>query len=262
MSNNSTTQTLPADNQIKQNDWAVASAAQFLLGKVSPNALAVAIALAAHVPFDGAELKVWPSWPRLMFMCGIRSKVTLSRVLQELEQHGLIEVGRKKDRRKSHVYILHYVTVPQHVIERTLRAIEKASKVRGTETVPQVENRARSVENPKVRGTESGPRRGTETVPESYQPKYLNKEREEEGRGRHDPPPRNDAKTIVSHPLSRSFEAKAPHLSGEVSEFIEPTKEARRAWARQKILETAGPAAVRRMEEREGEKDLVRVKTG
>ena len=139
---------------IKQNDWAVASAVQHLLGRVSPNALAVGIALAAHVPFDGSRLRVWPSWKRLMDRCGIGSRMTLNRVLQELEQHGHIEVGRggdRKDRRKSHTYLLHCVSIPQHVIDRTLQAVENASC--STETVP---------------------RRGIETVPVGVQKLYPN----------------------------------------------------------------------------------------
>ena len=98
--NTTHTTQLGPENHIQQNEWAVASAAQTLLGRVSPNALAVALALAAHVPFDGSTMKVWPSRQRLLFMCRIGGRSTLSRVLEELEGHGLIEVGRSKDRRK------------------------------------------------------------------------------------------------------------------------------------------------------------------
>ena len=48
--NTTHTTQLGPENHIQQNEWAVASAAQTLLGRVSPNALAVALALAAHVP--------------------------------------------------------------------------------------------------------------------------------------------------------------------------------------------------------------------
>ena len=163
---------------------------------MSPNALAVALALAAHVPFDGSRLKAWPSWTRIKFMCGIGSRDTVSRALQELEQHGLIEVGRKKDRRKSNVYTLHFVTVPEHVIERTLRAVEKASQ---------------AGEHSKVRSPETGPLRSPETGLESSQCKSIKKKEREEGRGTHGRPPRNDAKTIVSHPLPSASEANARH---------------------------------------------------
>ena len=80
--------------------------------------------------------------------------MTLNRVLQELEQHGHIEVGRggdRKDRRKSHTYLLNCVSIPQHVIDRTLQAVENAFS--STETVP---------------------RRGIETVPVGVQKLYPN----------------------------------------------------------------------------------------
>ena len=153
----SNTPQLAPENQIPQNEWAVASAAQHLLGRVSPNALAVALALAAHVPFDGSTMKVWPSRQRLRFMCGIGGRSTLSRVLEELEGHGLIEVRRSKDRRKSNRYILNYVAIPAHVIERTLKAVEKAS-----------------------RGPETGHLRSPKTGHESLQCNYFKKEKEKE----------------------------------------------------------------------------------
>ena len=153
----SNTPQLAPENQIPQNEWAVASAAQHLLGRVSPNALAVALALAAHVPFDGSTMKVWPSRQRLLFMCGIGGRSTLSRVLEELVGHGLIEVRRSKDRRKSNRYILNYVAIPAHVIERTLKAVEKAS-----------------------RGPETGQLRSPKTGHESLQCNYFKKEKEKE----------------------------------------------------------------------------------
>ena len=242
MQSNAITSTLPPENQISQNEWAVASAAQALLGRVSPNALAVALALAAHVPFDGSTMKVWPSWRRLMFMGGIGSFSTLSRVLQELEQHHLIEVGRRKDRRKSHVYILRFVTVPEHVIERTLKAVERASK---------------AVETPAVRATESGARSATETVAESLQCNSINKERKrdrkigrsEGERGTHSRPPRSSGTTFASHPLPRAFEDKSPRPLAKPVECVESTEEGRRAWAKAKLLELAGPVATKRLGE-------------
>ena len=230
MQTESNTSTPTTENQIRQNDWAVASAAKNLLGRVSPNGLAVALALAAHVPFDGAELKVWPSWRRIQSVCGIGSRHTIGRVLRELEQHGFID-REGGSRRKSTLYTLHFVTVPDHVIERTLRAVEKAS---------------RAVEASPLSGAESAPLSGAESAPESYQSNSLNKERKKEGktgRGRHDPPPRIDGKTINSHPLSSPFEAKEHLPINQVSEFIEPSEEARRAWAVEKMVEIAGPAA-------------------
>ena len=240
-SNTTNTPKLGPENHIQQNEWAVASAAQALLGRVSPNALAVALALAAHVPFDGSRLKVWPSRQRLLFMCGIGSKSTLSRVLEELECHGLIEVGRSKDRRKSNRYILNYVTVPEHVVARTLRAVERASQ---------------TVETLAVRGTETGHLRSPKTVHESLQCNSLKKKEEKRARtrsegerGRHDPPPRSSGKTFASHPLSSAFEAKAPRPLAKPVECVEPTEQGRREWARAKILELAGPDASKHLGE-------------
>ena len=241
MDPNSTTSNTPQlgpENQIPQNEWAVAATVKALLGRVSPNALAVALALAAHVPFDGSRLKVWPSWRRMQFMCGIGSRNTLTRVLMELEGHGLIEVGRKKDRRKPNVYILHFVTVPAHVIERTLRAVEKASE---------------AVENSPVRGSVSVPRSGSVSVPESLQCNSLNKEKKEredrKGRGTHSRPPRSSGTTFASHPLPRAFEDKSPRPLAKPVECVESTEEGRRAWAKAKIFRSSratGCEALRR----------------
>ena len=239
MQSKATTSTLPPENQIQQNEWAVASASQALLGRVSSTSFAVGIALAAHVPFDGSRLTVWPSWTRIMFMCGIGSRDTLSRALQELEQHGLILVGRPKDQRKSSRYTLDgFVTVPAHVIERTLKAVEKAS---------------RSVERAEVRSPVSGLLRSPVSGPESFQCNSLNKEKKEredrKGRGRHDPPPRASVKTTDPHPLSRAFEDKSPRPLAKPVECVEATEEGRRAWAKAKLLELAGPVATKRLGE-------------
>ena len=158
-------------------------------------------------------------------MCGIGGKSTLSRVLEELQGHGLIEVGRPQDRRKSNRYILNYVTIPEHVIERTLKAVERASQ---------------PVETPAVRGPETGQLRSPKTGHESLQCNPIKKEREREGRGRLDPPPRSSGKTFASHPLSRSFEDKSTPPLAKPVECVEPTEEARREWAKAKL---AGPVA-------------------
>ena len=221
---NSTTSNTPQlapENHIQQNEWAVASAAQALLGRVSPNALAVALALAAHVPFDGSRLKVWPSWVRLLLMCGIGSKSTLSRVLEELEGHGLIEVARPQDRRKSNRYILNYVTVPDHVVDRTLRGVERASQ---------------PVENPAVRGTETGPLRGTETVLESLQYNSIKKEKEKETL---------EASVKKEKEKARSaFEDKSPRPLAKPVECVEPTVEARREWVKAKLSKLPAAATM------------------
>ena len=214
----SNTPQLAPENQIPQNEWAVASAAQRLLGRVSPNALAVALALAAHVPFDGSTMKVWPSRQRLLFMCGIGGKSTLSRVLEELEGHGLIEVARPPDRRKSNRYILNYVTVPSHVIERTLKAVERASQ---------------PLETPAVRGPETGHLRSPKTGHESLQCNSIKKEKEKETL---------EASVKKEKEKARSaFEDKSPRPLAKPVECVEPTVEARREWARAKLVELPAP---------------------
>ena len=98
------------------NEWAVASACK-LLGQVSPTALVVAAAIASFVPFDGSHLTVWPSWKRLMEMCGIGSKHTIQRTLWELEGVGAIRIKRGS-RRRSQEYTLLFVEVPSAIRRR------------------------------------------------------------------------------------------------------------------------------------------------
>ena len=174
-------------------------------------------------------------------MCRIGGRSTLSRVLEELEGHGLIEVGRSKDRRKSNRYILSYVEVPKHVVERTLRAVERASQ---------------PVETLAVRGPETGQLRSPKTGPESLQYNSLNKKEEKRARTRTRgeggviaTPPRSSGKTFASHPLSSAFEDKSPRPLAKPVECIESTEEGRLAWAKAKILELAGPEAAKHLGE-------------
>ena len=242
----STTTQLAPENQIQQNDWAVASAVQCLLGRVSPSALAVALSLAAHIPYDGSRLTVWPSWRRLLSRCGIGSFSTVQKALEELEQKGFIQ-REGGSRRKSTVYTLRFLTVPDHVVDRTLRAVEKAS---------------RAVDASKPSATETVVLSATETVAESYQSNSINKERKKdrkirrsEGeRGTHSRPPRISCNPFDSHPLPRAFPDKSPRPLAKPVECIESTEEGRLEWAKAKILELAGPEAARHLGEGRGDK--------
>ena len=243
------------DLRNRPNEWAVASAAQNLMGKLTPGAFQFALALAGHVEYSGAHFKVWPGQRRLKSMCGIGSFDTIRRIVAELEQHKLVST-RHDGGRNTTRYVLNYVTVPDWVKVEIPKAVDSvAYGVSAPETGALHQASGNPVDNatvsaPVSRGV-SAPVSGAHLSPS----KYFQEEEEERGeRGRHDPPPRNDAKTIVSHPLSSPFEAKAHLPINQVSEFIEPSEEARRAWAVEKMVEIAGPAALKHLGEGRGDK--------
>ena len=265
MQENDTTETpvkTPPDLRFKPNDWAVASAAQNLLGKLTPNAFAVAVALAGHVDYQGAHFRVWPSYRRLMSMCGIASLATVSRALAELGQHRLIRVSKDRGRRKSCLYLLQYVTLPARLEGKKLRLVDSTDTPPSvTETVTLRKGCAKAVEKPPLSVTETVALSVTETVTEVLPSKSLQEEEErgesEGERGRHDPSPRIDLKTIDSHPLSSAFEDKSTHIQKAKAEILNPVAEAKRKADYKALWDVSGPRARSHLEKTERERDLL-----
>ena len=89
----------------KLNEVAVGQVAAALMGKVSPEALAVGIALAGFVPFDFHRLTAWPTWDTLKKLTVIGGRDRINRALKELEDGGHIR-KRPRSRGESCIWIL------------------------------------------------------------------------------------------------------------------------------------------------------------
>ncbi len=87
------------------NEVAVGQVAAALMGKVSPEALAVGIALAGFVPFDFHRLTAWPTWDTLKKLTVIGGRDRINRALKELEDGGHIR-KRPRSRGESCIWIL------------------------------------------------------------------------------------------------------------------------------------------------------------
>ena len=250
-------------NRIPQNNWAVASASETLLGHVSKSAFLVALALAAHIPFNGKMMRVWPSWKRIMFMSGIGSGHTLKRALEELEQCRFITIARPS-RRRSAVYSINFVSRPTYSERKKTRLLDSTDTPLSTaETAPLGESGGKPVEKDSLSTAETAPlSTAVSAVPNTYQSNSINEERIRENgngeRGRHDPPPRIDLKTIDSHPLSSAFEDKSTHVQGAKVEILDPVAEAKRKADYKALWNVSGPVAREHLERVEKERDLLR----
>ena len=264
MQENDTTETpaeTPPDLRFKPNDWAVASAAQTLMGKLTPGAFQFALALAGHVEYSGAHFKVWPGQRRLKSMCGIGSFTTIRRIVAELEQHKLVST-RHDGGRNTTRYTLNYVTVPDWVKVEIPKAVDSvAYGVSAPESGALHQSSGKAVESSPISAPLSVGH-DPQFMEHTYIPlKYLQEEeerRDSEGeRGRHDPPPRIDLKTIDSHPLSSAFEDKSTHVQKAKVEIVDPVAEAKRKADYKALWDVSGPVAREHLEKTERERDLL-----
>ena len=202
---NSTARSAPVNpNPTTPNQWAVGSA-YTLLGRVDLNAVAVAMALAAYIPFDGSSATVWPSCRTLKQTCRV-SNDRLKRALSNLVDVGAITIKRHS-RRRSQEYNLMFVTVPDAIHAAAENRTRLVAESEGSKPKPTPQRTLYPASAPppecsENRNTECSENRNT-YIPQSEITSKIKKG------GLMADPPRSSCENFASHPPPRSFEDKS-----------------------------------------------------